>query len=268
MEIHVTRVTQSAWLLAVAGLALSGCSNNVTTPTPPPQVTRIYSSGLDSATTVTVTPDGSQLEISNATATVSLVSTGTAGAFTTYVDNLVTFSLAARATTASGAGFVTVAAGANLGTQPGFLIEGVLPTSLPTSGTANFSGQYLGYLSTSAGHVIHPIGATTSFISGTATLDAEFATSSISGTISGRAHGPNLYNDITLSSTAIQADGTFSGVTSGGEGVNPGDVTIDNGYSGMLIGSAASEVAGGIALTHKNTIFPGKNFENGVFVAN
>ena len=268
MDGYTIKGSITVWLLAATGVVLSGCSNTAITPTPPPTVTKIYSGGLDSAATITQSSDGNQLEISNAAAIVTLVKTGTSGEFTTYADTLVTFNRAARARTASGAGVVTVAAGPGLGTQPGFLIEGTVPTSLPTSGTAHFLGQYLGYLFSSAGNIINPIGGTTDFISGTATLDADFATSSITGTISGRAHGTNIYNDITLSPTAIQADGTFSGVTSGGEGVNPGNVTIDNGYSGMLIGSAASEVAGGISLIHNNTIFPDMYFENGVFVAN
>ena len=265
-------------ILTIVGLALSGCMNGATTPAPPPDVTRIFVGDLDTTTSVTVSSDGSQLDISNGGGSVTLSSVGAppglppglGTGFSFYsVSTAAVNAFAVRATTHSGAGVVTVMVAPALG-LPGSIVEGTGETSLPTNGTASFTGGYAGLTSTNIGALDRSVP-----ILGTADLNADFATLSISGTISGRFQLdggiPYRYAPIVLNPAAIQANGTFSGTATGGKIIrifgSSTSSTTGGGFKGVLVGTTGNEVVGGLVLEHLSN---GSLhfFEDGVFFAN
>lgn len=258
MENCLRKNPKTAGILTIVGLALSGCMNGATTPAPPPDVTKIFVGDLDATTSVPVSSDGNQLDISNGGGSVALLGVSAAlppginKGFSLYYDSTATVNaFAARATTHSGAGVVTVMVAPALG-LPGSIVEGTGTTSLPTNGTASFTGGYLGLTSTTIGALHSSIP-----IFGIADLNADFATLSISGTIFRRlqtAGGlPTLYAPIVLNPATIQASGTFSGTATGGENTplfpgGPVKSTSGGGFKGVLVGNTGNEVVGGLVL--------------------
>lgn len=123
------------------------------------------------------------------------------------------------------------------------------PTELPLSGAATFNGDYVGFTSTRR-------------INGKAQLDVDFAGETISGRITNRvfrqrpdnvADVVNPLSMLVLEETSLSADGSFQGVTGGGQIVN-GQVLWNpatGSYVGLIGGATGTEVVGTVNVTHR-----------------
>lgn len=123
------------------------------------------------------------------------------------------------------------------------------PTELPLSGAARFSGDYAGFTATRR-------------INGKARLDVDFADETIEGRITDRvfrqrpdnvADVVNPLSTLVLERTSLRNDGSFEGVTGGGQIVN-GQVLWNpatGSYVGLIGGADGDEVVGTVALTHR-----------------
>jgi len=140
--------------------------------------------------------------------------------------------------------------------------------TMPTTGTGTFTGDYAGGMGAS--------NVSAFIITGDVALSADFGASTISGSITNRVGKvnilgtPNNFADVDLGSTAIGADGAFSGTATGGEFVPFGTVTSNTStYQGLIGGATGTEAAGAVNLlinydaggTIRNTT------EVGVFIA-
>ena len=196
----------------------------------PDDVTASYDSSAD---TVIVTRNG---------ATTALANSGASYGSTTSYNNLANGSFALRQTTASGKGEVMTITSSDAGLG----IVGVIATraeavEVPSSGTADYSGEYTGLVATVADK------EAVSVVTGTTCLTAVFGAGSIGGAIVGRT---GTLADITIPSMPILSGGTFSGTVSGGEDVAIGDFTSNGQISGMFADVAAGEIVGGLRLDH------------------
>lgn len=121
-------------------------------------------------------------------------------------------------------------------------------SSLPSSGTASYNGEYTGFMMS---------GSTASsgmdyLVRGTLALNADFANDRVSGTITNRttdtpnyaSTGPNLSN-VTLSQTSIGSDGQFVG------SANASGLSSTT-FAGAFAGPNAAEVVGGLSGQHSN----------------
>ena len=123
------------------------------------------------------------------------------------------------------------------------------PTELPLSGTAQFNGNYAGF-------------TTTRRVNGKARLDVDFAGEVIEGRITDRifrlrpdnvADVVNPLSTLILERTSLNADGTFQGVTGGGQIVN-GQLLWNpatGSFAGLIGGATGNEVVGTVAITHR-----------------
>lgn len=148
-------------------------------------------------------------------------------------------------TSASGAMTATMAGDSN--GSHGVTYARTSQTTLPTSGTGNFAGDYVGIFG-------DPTAATAS-VRGDASLTADFAGSTISGAITNRVliladgSSPDVFADVTLASTAIDANGAYSGAASGGSFNGATLTSNDSGvYQGLIGGTNGTETAGGLEI--------------------
>jgi hypothetical protein len=138
------------------------------------------------------------------------------------------------------------------------------PSEMPLIGSAQFSGDYAGF-------------TTTRRINGDAQLDVDFAANTVGGRITDRlfrlrpdntADVVNPLSTIVLEETTLGTDGSFQGVTGGGQIVN-GQVLWNpatGSFVGLIGGATGNEAVGTVALTHRSP--PGGTFDEvGGFLA-
>ena len=138
---------------------------------------------------------------------------------------------------------------------------------MPTSGTANFTGDYTGYLVRLDGYTLFDI------IRGDASLDADFAgAATISGTITNRAGNGSTYGDITLNPAALSPDGSFieaTNTTSGGGrlgAVSSQTVASAGTYRGFILTDSADTVVGILGMDQQSVTIPATSYrEFGAF---
>jgi len=125
---------------------------------------------------------------------------------------------------------------------------------MPRSGTATYTGATVGYISVGSG----ASGVSGSF-TGTASLTANFATSTISGILSGLTPTSSLTSagvtmgNITLGSALISRSG-FSGGTATGTVTQSSTTTTSTGsFAGGFNGANAAEVAGTYAMNNASS---------------
>lgn len=122
-------------------------------------------------------------------------------------------------------------------------------TELPLVGSAQFNGDYAGF-------------TTTRRVNGKARLDVDFAAATVGGQITDRifrqrpdnvADVVNPLSTLILEQTSLGTDGTFSGVTAGGQIVN-GQILwnpASGSYVGLIGGASGNEAVGTVAVTHR-----------------
>ena len=144
---------------------------------------------------------------------------------------------------------------------------------LPTSGSGTYVGDYRGVIGSASGTVDGSSGQLA--IIGEARLTASFGeTPTIGGTITNRklqhSNGvgvtpstANAFNDITLSTAAIDANGTYSAGASGGAYIAGSGSTSGGSYQGQIGGTNGLWTAGAVSLTH--TVGANSYSELGVF---
>lgn len=123
------------------------------------------------------------------------------------------------------------------------------PSEMPLSGTARFDGDYAGFTSTRR-------------INGKARLDVDFARETIEGRITERIFRQrpdnvvdvvNPLSTLVLEETSLSSDGSFQGVTGGGQIVN-GQILwnpASGSFVGLIGGATGDEVVGTVAVTHR-----------------
>ena len=127
--------------------------------------------------------------------------------------------------------------------------------TLPTSGSANFTGQYYGTLVTTKDTgTPSNVGKMSDEIRGTVNMAASFGSApTIQGAITARS--PTLsggtHQNVTLASTPLSSDGTFSGTVTGGS-ISSITTTSNGTYQGFVTGTSGAQkgLVGGLALTH------------------
>ncbi len=152
-------------------------------------------------------------------------------------------------------------------------LERTGPTTVPITGTSNYSGDYLGQFFQEQ-TIGEREGVEVGFerITGTVTLTANFDDpSTTEGRISNRQSSAGAYADIILQNAFTDPQGPFGGDVTGGEGTTENvtvSTTRDGNYSALFTGAAASEVIGGLSLVHDQTIGEAATrTEVGVFIA-
>ena len=152
--------------------------------------------------------------------------------------------------------------------RQGAVIARLGNTAMPVSGSANYSGQYVGILNGG------PVFFGRSHVKGDVAMTADFSAATVSGNITNRQsynYNPTPFNtlqDVTLNATAIDGTGAFSGTLTGGA-VNGFGSSIDtsSGYSGLIGGATGNQVAGSMNLTRTYGGFSGNQIiEIGVFL--
>lgn len=128
-------------------------------------------------------------------------------------------------------------------------------TALPTAGSATFTGDYAGIFRQS---FVTPVNDVTSRVRGDVSLDANFDTATISGSITNR----QLYDlngvlnvgspvsDISMTVGSINATGGFSGNMTGGGITNGLWLPAYGNYQGLISGPTAGEIVGGVFVSH------------------
>lgn len=120
-------------------------------------------------------------------------------------------------------------------------------TVLPPTGSAAFNGGYMGVL----GDRTTGVGG---FVSGSARLNIDWDAMRISGSIENRSSNTgNAFAPLNLTATGLNpSTGGFGGVTSGGQQIlpSPSSTSATGSFSGLVTGSTAKEVVGGVNLAH------------------
>ncbi len=192
-----------AWLGFSVAL-LSACANSGSGP-----VSQRVSAQLPDSDSYSYDPATDKVTLTDSGAVLdTLLPSGTAGlngTFNTYTQGQTTVI---RGTTGSGKGRAAVifspASGHGL---LGAIVEVDAPVTLPASGSADFKGDY-------AGFVVRDDLAVGGPINGETCLNANFASQSISGSI--RNRNSYSYSNVTIPALPINPDGSFSGAVSGG----------------------------------------------------
>lgn len=182
--------------------------------------------------------------------------------FRLYENSAEKFLLHYKETT-SGAGFVRVIASLepNLdfaATQFGRFEE----SFLPATGTANYTGVYLGI-----GRLIfHDIETIETNVTGEVNLSVDFALGQVSGAITERTSGLGIGGTATLNLADISGSGGFAGTATGGAYNDPTSLSI---FNGLISGEDGSEIVGGLELYQPSVfVFGGAAYhEIGGFVA-
>lgn len=254
---------------ASAALVLSGCNpETLDGPMVEPKVQRFGNLSDDitvafdeAGDTVLVTTNGPPVSAARAVATsfeLTRESEYDTGAFAGYV-NTGQASAGHLAQTSSGGGYAGVVISASLGGMAGGEFGRIGETTLPASGSAQFTGSYAGWFVGDAGYI------PANHLGGDVALMADFDSNQISGAITNRtiSDSPFELEDLMLNATEING-GEFAGTTSGGVYTYP-DATVSNGkYSGMIVGADGQEIVGGVTMEHD---FDGVYLEVGAFVA-
>ena len=235
------------YIFATVTLTLSACGGTSSTPiTGSPSQASVGM--LPAALVVSYDAGADEFTLTNGGASTTVPTIGgPAGSFVVYatVDTDILF-----ATTTSGAGQVIVLYD-DTQSMRGTLTRRLTQTSLPPSGSANYSAEYLS-------HVLIQSGggwALDTLISGTATLSADFGSGSISGTVENRVlSGGGSFNNITLGSTQIDGNADFSGTATGGEFLGMPSTTSGGTYAGQIVGTNGTEIVGGVNLNHSDGV--------------
>jgi hypothetical protein len=133
-------------------------------------------------------------------------------------------------------------------------------TLVPTSGSANYTGDYVAWIADDGTYFGRFL------ITGDASMDVDFESASIEGTITNRVdhfNASNTLGDVEFETTSI-VDGGFAGTTSGGAFDTAGATASAGEYGGLLTGSDGQEVVGGVQILHENA---GSLIETGAFIA-
>lgn len=150
-------------------------------------------------------------------------------------------------------------------------------TTMPVTGSANYSGLYVGSINVEHSTGESYIGNNSTYsIHGNVALAADFATARVSGAITERVAVDEIFGN---SSTALSnldlniggiENGEILGSVTGDDPADPATYLMSNGvYYGMFVGAGAEEIVGGIAvdLTRKNDAgYRAK--EHGLFILN
>lgn len=251
--------------LLLPTLALGACS---TTTTPPVDVTSFIGSTNPGAGMVV----GNTIESSEAlgttlgAATGPFVSAGSSGRLTVYqVAGEDTIYIHGISTNEDSGAFLVATNGGPTAFE-GAAYDRYNAGTLPTSGSANYTGAYLGAVADSASIDLNNNADT--LVSGDIALNANFATGTINGEITNRV--VVLFgdvDDVTLSAGTIAADGSYAGTASGGYAPSVwGDFDSAGTFEGVIGGDGAS-TAGAVRIFHDLEGFPGGVAELGVFIA-
>ncbi len=156
-------------------------------------------------------------------------------------------SYASRGETSTGSGYAISVISADTASNVAGAVFGRLgDTTMPTSGTAQYTGDYVAWVATSSDNVGQYL------IYGDATLDVDFDSAMVDGLITNRTDNfsaGNPLNDLTFETTSI-SDGGFTGTTSGGAFALAGWTAAAGEYGGVFTGADGQEIAGGVQVTH------------------
>ncbi|MGH1330719.1 MAG: hypothetical protein ACRBBK_07555 [Paracoccaceae bacterium] len=176
----------------------------------------------------------------------------------------------------SSGGSVVFVAGTN-GTTENILslaIARTAPTTLPTSGTTTYTGDYAGVYEHDDTDP-DELDFMTGLVTGDAEIVADFKNNTVEGTISNRVLRSAVTNevsssfdpaDVSLSISPLYSDGSFSGVATGGQLIRT-DPSLTGEYQGLISGAASQEAIGGIRLVHQADPGNSSTIELGVFLA-
>ena len=227
----------------VSLFVLTGCAGDPVLeqrigPALPDDVTASYDAGAD---TVTLSKSGA--------GSVTLAK----AAFSPYPGGNIYYSSgldkALRNTTGSGKGeFIVFASYATVLDTVGAIVTRAGAVNLPTSGTADYKGNYSGL------EVYSDFKDFSDNIIGSACLTASFGPgpATIGGAITGRMSFINSVNyaDIVIPATPLSADGTFTGPVTGGQAIGAGNTASNGQISGMFADVGAGEIVGALQLDH------------------
>ncbi|MGH1330718.1 MAG: hypothetical protein ACRBBK_07550 [Paracoccaceae bacterium] len=152
----------------------------------------------------------------------------------------------------------------------------VVPTALPTDGTATYLGSYVGYLSSHDETSSAASNTLYARLLGDMSMTANFDAASgaqVDGRIENRSlEAPaddssniNSVDDLILVVTALNSDGSYRGTTSGGDIESISSGGIDGAYGGLISGDTGQETIGAVRLIHDTG--SEKYIEIGVFIA-
>jgi len=125
-------------------------------------------------------------------------------------------------------------------------------TTLPTSGTATFLGDYVGYQARGNNNVWRATGSAEMNVDfENSSIDGEINNRVISTLIDGTTYAGYTTEDILLEETDFDAAGVFDGTISGGTISNgsAGETVGDSSgtYSGLIAGDIGQEIVGGVS---------------------
>ncbi|MFT6450711.1 MAG: hypothetical protein ACJA06_000191 [Halocynthiibacter sp.] len=156
----------------------------------------------------------------------------------------------------------------------GLAIARTAPTTLPTSGSTTYLGRYAGIFQQD-----YDDPSTLDFIvgvlNGDVTINANFKDNTVLGTITNRELRSSVDNslaplvfpvDLAMAISPLYSDGSFSGITSGGQLTNTSP-TVSGEYQGLISGAEAQEAIGGLRIVHQTDPGVSRNIEVGVFLA-
>ncbi|PHQ93905.1 MAG: hypothetical protein COB40_13245 [Marinosulfonomonas sp.] len=124
---------------------------------------------------------------------------------------------------------------------------------LPVGGTATYNGDYRATYGSATG-VLNGVTGGLIAVTGTSKLIANFNNSTISGSIIGRnsllSNGGTIggFANVTLGSTSITNNGTYSGTATGGTRNGQGFTLASGQYQGLFGGANSDSVAGALVL--------------------
>jgi len=131
-------------------------------------------------------------------------------------------------------------------------------SDMPTTGSATFTGDYVGML-VAEDTQASAFGAG---FTGTASLTVDFEDATVSGSITDRSLVSLITDDdfpdtsvadVTLVGTTLSETGSFTGQVTGGaysSGTSTSAVAPTSTYSGLIGGPAADEAVGAVEMTH------------------
>lgn len=150
--------------------------------------------------------------------------------------------------------------------------------SIPLTGNANYSGDYVGTLTLGSG-TLNP-NYTSNYVTGDVSITADFGNEVLDGRISNRtayrtASNNEIFDlaDVTLGRlelTGGRSNAPFGGGTLGGtiqaSGYTPQNSTINGSWNAAASGDAAEAITGSVSINHAYTGTTRDQTETGVFV--
>lgn len=247
----------------VGALALAGCGSNTTSFATAPIGEQTVGT-MPTGVTVTYNETADTFVVSDGGSSQTLINTG--GQFNGYtayqVSGATTDTLVLRKETTAGDGFVQIILSPDFGSGLAAAEYGrTAATAVPTAGSANYAGTYVGALS------VDGLVVTGGAMTGDIALSIDFDASTVSGGVTNRTSASRGdFDDIALASTTLGA-GSFDGTTSGGG--QTGGAAIGAGtYHGLLSGPNGGTALGAILLTQSGmTGLGGTVVETGTFIA-